>query len=508
MRPGWRSSREMCSFRRLAPRYGCRPPITRTFPSRRCWCQGTWSRPSSRSIASRAPPTTSPTRATPPPRSGLPGSTRSSAHSMRSPPEMSRRPRRFPISPRRSRGIACRSRRCATSCPRSGRTSPRIATRAPPDLFDYCRRSANPIGRLLLHLYGAATPANERASDAICTALQLINFWQDVAADWQRGRVYLPQEDLRRFGVDKSQIARGPLRSRVARADGVRNCEARARCSNRVGRSRARCRGASRSSSRACSPAATGSSTASTRRAATCSATARPSPASTGPSSPAARCFRRAATARPAPGPPHDPRRVLRAAGRAQRLQLLLQLHVPAAASGGARSPRSTRSAAKSTTSSTRSAIRPSRAPSSPGGAPRSAPRSPGRRSIPVAQALAPLVREFPLQQEQLQMVIDGMAMDLERHRYVDFDDLAAVLRPRRRRRRAHVGRDLRLREPGDAPSTRAISASRSSSPTSSATSARTRAAAASTCRRTSSRATGSPRPRCSGAKAATGSAR
>ncbi len=76
-------------------------------------------------------------------------------------------------------------------------------------LFDYCRRSANPVGRLMLHLYGAATPENEQASDAICTALQLINFWQDVAGDWQRGRVYLPLEDCRRFGVDPAQIAQG-----------------------------------------------------------------------------------------------------------------------------------------------------------------------------------------------------------------------------------------------------------------------------------------------------------
>jgi squalene synthase HpnC len=74
-------------------------------------------------------------------------------------------------------------------------------------LTDYCRRSANPIGRLLLHLYEAATPANLAWSDAICTALQLVNFWQDVAPDWQKGRVYLPQEDLARFGVAEAQIA-------------------------------------------------------------------------------------------------------------------------------------------------------------------------------------------------------------------------------------------------------------------------------------------------------------
>ena len=74
-------------------------------------------------------------------------------------------------------------------------------------LLDYCRRSANPIGRLMLHLYAADSPANCVASDAICTALQLINFWQDVAADWTRGRVYLPGTDLARFGVTEAHIA-------------------------------------------------------------------------------------------------------------------------------------------------------------------------------------------------------------------------------------------------------------------------------------------------------------
>jgi squalene synthase HpnC len=73
-------------------------------------------------------------------------------------------------------------------------------------LLDYCRRSANPIGRLLLRLYRAEAPANLVASDAICTALQLINFWQDVAADWHRGRLYLPMEDLVRFGVTEAHL--------------------------------------------------------------------------------------------------------------------------------------------------------------------------------------------------------------------------------------------------------------------------------------------------------------
>ena len=77
------------------------------------------------------------------------------------------------------------------------------------DLLDYCRRSANPVGRLLLHLADRATPENLQRSDAICSALQLANFWQDIAIDWQKGRVYLPQEDLARFGVSEAQIAAG-----------------------------------------------------------------------------------------------------------------------------------------------------------------------------------------------------------------------------------------------------------------------------------------------------------
>lgn len=80
-------------------------------------------------------------------------------------------------------------------------------------LKDYCRRSADPVGRILLHIFGEATPENLQQSDCICTALQLINFWQDVAIDWQKGRVYIPQEDLQRLGVSESQLAEGRLDS-------------------------------------------------------------------------------------------------------------------------------------------------------------------------------------------------------------------------------------------------------------------------------------------------------
>ncbi len=75
------------------------------------------------------------------------------------------------------------------------------------DLLSYCRRSADPVGRLMLRLYEADSPDNLSASDAICSALQLINFAQDVQIDWDKGRVYLPQEDLLRFGLNESWLA-------------------------------------------------------------------------------------------------------------------------------------------------------------------------------------------------------------------------------------------------------------------------------------------------------------
>ncbi|HTT12616.1 MAG TPA: squalene synthase HpnC [Burkholderiaceae bacterium] len=82
------------------------------------------------------------------------------------------------------------------------------------ELFDYCRRSANTIGRLLLVLFDRDEPELLRHSDAICTGLQLVNFWQDVAIDWKKGRLYLPRSELHRFGGDESMIEQ-------ERADGV-----------------------------------------------------------------------------------------------------------------------------------------------------------------------------------------------------------------------------------------------------------------------------------------------
>jgi squalene synthase HpnC len=75
------------------------------------------------------------------------------------------------------------------------------------EVLDYCRRSANPIGRLLLVLYGAATPQNNTWSDAICSSLQLINFWQDVAIDYRKNRIYFPQNEMTQYGITESHIA-------------------------------------------------------------------------------------------------------------------------------------------------------------------------------------------------------------------------------------------------------------------------------------------------------------
>ena len=76
-------------------------------------------------------------------------------------------------------------------------------------LDDYCKHSANPVGRLMLHLYGAHTEHNLAYSDSICTALQRVNFLQDVAIDWQKQRVYLPQDLLERYAVSEAMIAQG-----------------------------------------------------------------------------------------------------------------------------------------------------------------------------------------------------------------------------------------------------------------------------------------------------------
>jgi squalene synthase HpnC len=76
------------------------------------------------------------------------------------------------------------------------------------DVLEYCRYSANPVGRLVLYACGYRAPEMFLLSDFTCTALQLANFWQDISSDYARGRIYLPRDDMQKYGVDEATIAR------------------------------------------------------------------------------------------------------------------------------------------------------------------------------------------------------------------------------------------------------------------------------------------------------------
>lgn len=98
-------------------------------------------------------------------------------------------------------------------------------------LLDYCARSANPVGRLLLELYRVDDPISHQQSDAICSGLQLVNFWQDLSVDLRRGRVYLPMDDAQRHGLtldhpqalNDSSASQGLVRDLCAWADDLLN---------------------------------------------------------------------------------------------------------------------------------------------------------------------------------------------------------------------------------------------------------------------------------------------
>ena len=99
------------------------------------------------------------------------------------------------------------------------------------ELLDYCRRSANPIGRLLLQLYRVDEAHSLRQSDAVCSALQLINFWQDIGADLPRGRCYLPQQLLQQHGLTVDDFRHTPDDpARNARLDAPRSAVVQTLC--------------------------------------------------------------------------------------------------------------------------------------------------------------------------------------------------------------------------------------------------------------------------------------
>jgi len=82
------------------------------------------------------------------------------------------------------------------------------------EVADYCRRSADPVGRIVLMIHGYRDPELFRLSDSICTALQLANFWQDISVDLKKDRIYLPEEDLKRFGYTEADLRMGVVNER------------------------------------------------------------------------------------------------------------------------------------------------------------------------------------------------------------------------------------------------------------------------------------------------------
>ena len=82
------------------------------------------------------------------------------------------------------------------------------------EVLDYCRRSANPVGRIVLMIHGYRDPELFRYSDAICTALQLANFWQDLSVDLKKGRIYIPEEDFKQFGYSEADLRMGVVNER------------------------------------------------------------------------------------------------------------------------------------------------------------------------------------------------------------------------------------------------------------------------------------------------------
>ena len=85
------------------------------------------------------------------------------------------------------------------------------------ELVEYCDLSANPVGELVLHVFDAATPERIELSDRVCTALQLVEHWQDVGEDFGRGRIYLPAEDRERYGVERAELGAGSTSAPVRR---------------------------------------------------------------------------------------------------------------------------------------------------------------------------------------------------------------------------------------------------------------------------------------------------
>jgi squalene synthase HpnC len=290
------------------------------------------------------------------------------------------------------------------------------------DLLDYCRGQPIRLAGYVLQLHGVAAGVHLAWSDAICTALQLINFWQDVALDWRKNRIYLPREDLVRFGVDEAQIGEGRCddawRSLMAFET------ARARMLLESGRPPRSCIGLGGKgwSFAACSPAVTR-----IPRRHRCHAGRRLSPS---------------AAARPRRLGDHRVARRVSAAPSSACTQHYMTpdeyCRQKAAQSGSSfyysflflppdrrRAITALYAFCREVDDVVDDVIDPDVARTKLAWWRQEiAAAFAGNAQHPVAQALQPVIAQFELSQEQLQTVIDGMAMDLERNRYLDFTDL------------------------------------------------------------------------------------
>ena len=182
---------------------------------------------SPRSTRSRAGPTTSPTNRRPPTPGAAPAARRlgraarpaGSTPTGRQSGDSAGDDLDFPArSSTRSASTTCPVALSTIFSARSGRTSSTTRYATWDDVLDYCRRSANPVGRLVLRVAGYDDPRLDAQSDAVCTALQLTNFWQDLAIDWARGRLYVPLEDRDRAGATRRRSRRGAHDAGVADA--------------------------------------------------------------------------------------------------------------------------------------------------------------------------------------------------------------------------------------------------------------------------------------------------
>ena len=275
------------SGRRLRHLPGARPRrTTRTSRWPRGSCRPTCGRTSRPSTPLPAPPTTSPTKTATPTRERLrlldewldaPARrvALGAGDADRRPIAVWRRRSRRPSSPRSATPCATRDlpvallRGAALGVP-PGRDR-RRAMPSGPTVDDYCRRSANPVGRLVLRLFGYRDERLDRWSDAICTALQLTNFWQDFAVDWRRGRLYVPETEWRAAGA-RLDAADGAAGDDAAASGSTRwppAARAPARSSTTAGRCSTTCAAGSAGSCGRPGTAAGASSSGSSRAAST-----------------------------------------------------------------------------------------------------------------------------------------------------------------------------------------------------------------------------------------------